>query len=474
MGILELVDDQSEKVESALTKIFDMNLVTDGFKSITTFLSDFVEKEFENEKGLEVGLNTNITDKDKMVDDVLAALSSFVSLNDKLDISTLMDGGDVLAVISEVEDLGATLDEAGVTFDKLNNLELLILTKEDQSKVCVFENILKLFNLDILKDVDSSGKQRFANYIEFFSHIKTPIVNADKIGLLDFNKPDFNFDNVLDSLLEELKTDKTFLTNTILPFKDITALDLNKLVFDKVVDEIEKEVSIVDFKNVTTDWETQLNFLGETLNALNAGNVEEKTYIKFMIGGGDMEVLLDAIVADDNLKSVLNPVFSANIFDNLISQIFDSIDTEIGDNTGAKPKTDTTNLKVTKDVVIADMEKILKIANESEELSFTQIGKILDVLKASAYNDTTDDDVNNGTKDGVFNNIFANLIWYLTGDVINDATYTTAPCAFAETIKAKLDLTGDEYYFYASYETALAEVDAEIEKIKQNTQVEAK
>ena len=138
-------------------------------------------------------------------------------------------------------------------------------------------------------------------------------------------------------------------------------------------------------------------------------------------------------------------------------------------------ESDLTNLEETKENTIQTIEGILKTVLSNQELQISDFGKVLNLLKVNASN--------GGQKNGVFNNIFMNVIWYLTGDDLTTEqiyknyipqTGETTPNANAEDIKAYLNIT-DYYADNVDYEVLLQEAEKAVDlikKIKENVSFE--
>jgi len=483
VGILEIVNNKNTVVSSMAENLFEMNVVKDSFASLINFASEQIQQFFPKEEGVEIALNTKITDKVKMVEDTLNAVQEFLQLNIKLNVSDLLNGNDIIDTLSRVEDIDGALTQAGKALDILKNLELLVLTKESGEKVYVFDNILKLYNFEVLNDEvylnsNETEKTKLDTYTKFFNFLKTPITKLNELGMLKFNEIDFDFNKVLDNALEQLKIEQNFLAEILLPFQQLNAMNLKEIVFNKVTTEISNALGgFMDFSVVEDtyqDWNEQLGLLGKALNALNQGDIAGDSYIKYMMKeNGEFNVLMKELVNNNVLKEVFDPIFSAKIFKDLTAQVFDSLDTAIGEYTKVKPKTNwETMLKITKEKVIEDLDNILKITlNKTEDFTFVQIGQILDILKVNAYNDMTDDGVDNGTKNGVFNNIFVNIIWYLTGDSIDGTSFgANMPHEHSQFIKTalkdKFNITSnDEYYTVSNYADALVEIEQQLQAL---------
>lgn len=483
-NILKLVEENQQNIKTIVSGVLNLNIVEDTFSTLGEFASDKISEFLKNDKNLEIGLNTDIEDKDKMIEDTLSAIESFIDLNDKISISELLSSTDIVETLTSVENISDVLITLGKTFDKVRNLQILILP-ENQSrveKVYVFDNILKLYDFELLGDEvyltkNATTKTELTTYELFFTFVSKPIEIASQLGLTDIGKEGITFDNILDRVLAGLSVNEDLLTDIMLPFYQLSALDLRTIVFDKVIDQLAENVSLLDFEDVKTEdsyqtWKKEFNLIGKTLNVLNKGNVQEKTYLKYLMQESkDLETLMKTMISDKKgtisaFSQMLNPVLSAKTFKTLTKQIFDEIDSSISDLTGSTVSTftDKSNLVVfenetIKANTISTIENLLDITlnndlSSSNENALSLYGQVLEILRVDAYN--------NGGDKGVFNEIFTHVIWYLTGDNISSDTNKfngLVPNENAEDIKKYIGITNvQDYYTYEDFETIMIEI----------------
>lgn len=156
---------------------------------------------------------------------------------------------------------------------------------------------------------------------------------------------------------------------------------------------------------------------------------------------------------DNHLTETLNALFAAKSFAGFNKSIFDMIDEMIGEITKEAPTTFATeqNLvdafknETTRTRTVATVNNLLSIILEQDLSSASEdvllvFGDVLEILRVDALNATEKNST--GTKDGVFNNVFATVIWYLTNQDI------TADHIFAgKTSSLKFgDATADDVY----------------------------
>lgn len=480
--VLNLVDRNSLAIKDIAQDILNLNLVTDTFDTLGKLASEKISESMKNDQGLEIALNTNIEDKQQMIDDVLKVVDDFISINEKVDISAMMKAEDIIGYLTSIDDLDGVLTQLGSTLDSIRNLEILVLPADGETRpndVYVVDNILTLYNFNLLGDEvyltpEDETTTKLDNYTKLLSFIKTPILELQKLNITNIGE-NMDFDVLLNGLLTGLETNNDLLSDILLPIYQLEVMNLND-IFNQIVDQIGseentngminltkvKEEASTAPKNGVMVWDEELGYIGEVLISLNKGSVgtENETYLEALLSGTtDIKDIMNAMIDDGTISATLNPVFTARSFEGLTNQIFDMIDEAINGITGVKPNTvnNLGNLKNEKDEVISIITSLLDIVTNDGELTLKQLGNILDQLKVNAYND--------GAKNGVFNEIFANLIWYITGDNLTEnSSYDVEPANdFYKDVKAYLNIEDvNGYYTYESYEATMEELDGVI------------
>jgi len=485
--IMKFVSDNNSAVGKIANNVMKLNIVEDSFNFLLDKASTEVSKIFED-KEFEVKLNTDIEDVSKTIDDLLYAVDSIVDLNRYIDFSEILTSEDIVETLTNVDDIYTTMKKIGVAFDTVRNIDLLTIPQENAQPIYVFDNILKNFGVDVLGDevyptIDDTTKITLDTYTKFFTFLAEPIDFAKDLGLTDLGKEGVSFNEIFDSLLFVLKyEDSKLLTKIVMPFYQLNCMDLKTLVFDKVINNLSSNVSLLSFEKIIEAndyhvWVEEFNHIGQTLSLLNSGRKPDgtseiegydNTYIKYLMSEtSDLEKAMKAMLENNRLGGILDEVFTARVFENLTKDVFDVLDDSVRsltNTTGLVFETDISNLKQTKQATIETIEGILNVVFSEEDVTISQYGKIMQLLKINA--------LNNGSKDGVFNNIFINVIWYLTGDDLtaNKVFASYAPHKDANDIKAFLNAT-DYYAEELDFEVLMAKVESAIslaKKIEQN------
>ena len=475
--LLNFIYDNSSSVKKEFTKLTKMNIVNDNFNIVVDAAQQKLKEGIEN-----LQLNPNIANKDQLVDDVVYIANEVKKVNEKTNIGDLVKGDliDKLNDLSEA-DINTVLDGAGNILDKARNMDILILPVEEgvrDEKVYVIDEILKGYNVELLGDTVyglDGTEQTLDTYTKFLNYIKGPVIKAKNLGLLNVVVGDGSFADVEENVLAEFKLNENLLNEMLLPLYQIrktadkpNKLDLKEKVFDSVVDMLANNVSILNFAGVKAEdslltWKSEFGYIAETINLLNTDSVElGKTYYEYVKETSyDLETLLDAMLDEDTLRGVLDKVFTAKVFANLKTDVFDTIDTKIGEFTGEKPTTDLTNLSTTKagtiDTIVGLLEKTDGVSSFNGKENLVKIGEILDLLKTNA---------NLAEGNGVFKAIFENVVWYATNDArINNTIYNgkTSANENAADVKAYLNAADGAEYFDINYRNKMTELKAVVD-----------
>ena len=117
VDVLNLVDRNSLTIKDIAQNVLKLNIVSDTFDTIGKIASDKIAESMQNDQGLEIALNTNIADKEQMIDEVLQAVDDFISINEKVDISAMMKAENPIEYLTNIDDLDGVLTQLGNTLD---------------------------------------------------------------------------------------------------------------------------------------------------------------------------------------------------------------------------------------------------------------------------------------------------------------------------------------------------------------------
>ena len=289
-----------------------------------------------------------------------------------------------------------------------------------------------------------------------------------------------DFDAVLDIIKTEVQADSEFLAKLLMPFYDLDQTSFNgqtlkAMVFDAVIDQLSANldgfIKLDEGEDTYENYYAKLASIGELLGELSSNSITvtedsgEVTYdylYYIMKENADYFMLITDMQEKNVIDNILTLLFENNMYSPLYGKLFPQIDSELGGITGVTPTTDYSNIAEKSDTYIEVIKALLEAINDesmnSDKITdkLPVIGKVLDTLKVSA-------------ESGVFDDVFVNIIWYLTGDVIDEnPIYTTKPdsenlpnpnteyARIKEYLGVEDVTTG--YYEIASYESVMNEI----------------
>lgn len=502
-AILQFASDYNGMLSSSLKSFADLNLVKDTLSIILEYANESLEPNFENDKGLIVGLNANISNEEfkntisTLFDGDNSIISQIKSLNDQYDILSILNSEDILDTILNLNGIDTALTQFGAVMDDFNGLSLFnYIDSSTQNNIHSFENILIITGIDVLgdevyvKSEDELITQSLGTYEEFFTYISAPIKTIIDSNLVDLLDENVNFDDIIDVLASaisgENENDKNlyFLADILMPFYELDQASfggqsLKDLVFTNVVNILDENLSEYIDLSTTADtdnyqtWEDRLVSVASLIDSLNSGEMPAEgqgtvTYLKYLLSSNPNYLdLITTMNNDGTISELLNNIFGNSMYQPLNAKLFATIDEQIGQFTTVEFTTNIDNLSTNKDSYINVITSLISYIDEelfeSDDLTIklTAIGEILNILKTSAQND-------------VFDEVFANLIWYIAGDVIDDENSElylnkTTPFEYADKVKEYFDAENQANgYFGIDY---LAEVEDLVDFIELGNQL---
>lgn len=478
-NILNLVVNNEETVSPSLKSALTLNLVSDTMPRLLELLSSELQKNFENAEN--IGLNTTLTkeDMESMVDSLMSIANEIKILNDQNDIFALVESEDVVGDILNLNDIGGVLDSLGGVLDEAHSLKILNFERESVS-YNTLDGIMESMGFILLgDDVHVNGTlDTIDTYSDFFNHIKTPILSIKEAGLTDILNENTDFDAILDIIKTEVQSDDEFLAKLLMPFYDLDQTSFNgqtlkAMVFDTVIDQLSANldgfIKLDEGEDTYDNYYAKLASIGELLGELSSNSITvtedsgEVTYDYLdyiMKENADYFMLITDMQEKNVIENILTLLFENNMYSPLYGKLFPQIDSELGGITGVTPTTDYNNIAEKSDTYIEVIKALLDVIND-ESMNGDKItdklpviGKVLDTLKVSA-------------ESGVFDDVFVNIIWYLTGDVIDENPIYVGQQANSEyeRIKEYLGVTevATGYYEIASYEEIMNEIVSVIE-----------
>ncbi len=491
-AVINFALDEQTLIQTSLNSLLTLNTVSDVMPQLLELASTYLQESFPNEEGIEVGLNTSVnsTDLTSVVSSVFKILNDVDVINEANNnqLFEIFNSENILESILGLNDVEAVIDGMGGILDEASSLSIFNYTSGDEP-INSFNNVLKIMGIDVLGDevlanstiVDGSlvsdEMTTINSYTAFFNHIKEPVLTIIDSGLTDILNEEVDANAVIEILTEQVELNPNFVADLLMPFYEldkatISGSSLKAMVFDNVKNMLEENLNgFITFEETEdnyVNWYNNLASIGELLSVMSDGNIQVEensyTYLEYLMQENQENVdyltLIENMQTDGNVSALLNVVFNNNMYNPLNDQLFSTFDSMLEEITGINPQSEAykTNLQEKADLYVSTIntliETLLSSDMQSENLQdkLLPIGRMLDTLKVSANNEVLDE-------------IFVNIIWYLTGDVIGDNPIyadQTPNHDFTDEIKAQIGVTEEnintEYYEVKSYEEIMQQV----------------
>ena len=491
-AVINFALDEQTLIQTSLNSLLTLNTVSDVMPQLLELASTYLQESFPNEEGIAVGLNTSVnsTDLTSVVSSVFKILNDVDVINEANNnqLFEIFNSENILESILGLNDVEAVIDGMGGILDEASSLSIFNYTSGDEP-INSFNNVLKIMGIDVLGDevlanstiVDGSlvsdEMTTINSYTAFFNHIKEPVLTIINSGLTDILNEEVDANAVIEILTEQVELNPNFVADLLMPFYEldkatISGSSLKAMVFDNVKNMLEENLNgFITFEETEdnyVNWYNNLASIGELLSVMSDGNIQVEensyTYLEYLMQENQENVdyltLIENMQTDGNVSALLNVVFNNNMYNPLNAQLFSTFDSMLEEITKVNPQSEAykTNLQANADLYVSTIntliETLLSSDMQSENLQdkLLPIGRALDTLKVSA-------------KNNVLNEIFVNIIWYLTGDVIGDNPIyadQTPNHDFTDEIKAQIGIAEDEidtgYYEVKSYEEIMQQV----------------
>lgn len=491
-AVINFALDEQTLIQTSLNSLLTLNTVSDVMPQLLELASNALQEQFTNEEGIVVGLNTSVdsTDLTSVVSSVFKILNDVDVINEANNnqLFEIFNSENILESILGLNDVEAVIDGMGGILDEASSLSIFNYTSGDEP-INSFNNVLKIMGIDVLGDevlanstiVDGSlvsdEMTTINSYTAFFNHIKEPVLTIINSGLTDILNEEVDANAVIEILTEQVELNPNFVADLLMPFYEldkatISGSSLKAMVFVNVKNMLEENLNgFITFEETEdnyVNWYNNLASIGELLSVMSDGNIQVEensyTYLEYLMQENQENVdyltLIENMQTDGNVSALLNVVFNNNMYNPLNDQLFSTFDSMLEEITKVNPQSEAykTNLQANADLYVSTINTLIETLLSSDMQSanlqdkLLPIGRALDTLKVSA-------------KNNVLNEIFVNIIWYLTGDVIGDNPIyadQTPNHDFADEIKAQIGIAEDEidtgYYEVKSYEEIMQQV----------------
>ena len=436
-NVLTFTKQNETALSTDIKNLLNLNMLDANFDLAMDKVTQIVQEKLEDDT---IKFNRNLTDKNAMVDQLFSAVDKIDSINTKVGgIKEFMeDPSNIIVKLAEIDNIGQTLLDIGTAIDDIRELEIIVVT-EGGTTTYMFDKVLDKYGVDLLGDEvygypgHETTHTALDTYTKFVTYLQSPAQKAQDLGMLNALVSDpIPVEEVFNSVLNEIKQNPEIFNQTLLPFHEVHKQNLNTSVFDKVIDVLEDAAGeLLDFTDVEAtntyaEWKKQFSYIGNTLKYLNSGAIEDGgetlTCLEYVLRGSPMEfnvlmkeMLGNTISGKSQFAHVAENAFASTVFKNLTEGIFEKVDKAIEENVEKKvgtdssehvnPHTDLTKLH-TDENVIPVLESMLNAIVDADSIGLTEVGAVLDALKADA------------AAHGMFENIFNELVWFATGDTM--------------------------------------------------------
>ena len=491
-AVINFALDEQTLIQTSLNSLLTLNTVSDVMPQLLELASTYLQESFPNEEGIEVGLNTSVnsTDLTSVVSSVFKILNDVDVINEANNnqLFEIFNSENILESILGLNDVEAVIDGMGGILDEASSLSIFNYTSGEE-QINSFNNVLKIMGIDVLGDevlanstiVDGSlvsdEMTTINSYTAFFNHIKEPVLTIINSGLTDILNEEVDANAVIEILTEQVELNPNFVADLLMPFYEldkatISGSSLKAMVFDNVKNMLEENLNgFITFEETEdnyVNWYNNLASIGELLSVMSDGNIQVEensyTYLEYLMQENQENVdyltLIENMQQDGSISELLSIIFKNKMYSPLNDQLFSTFDEMLFEITKVNPQSEAykTNLQANADLYVSTINTLIETLLSSDMQSanlqdkLLPIGRALDTLKVSA-------------KNNVLNEIFVNIIWYLTGDVIGDNPIyadQTPNHNFTDEIKAQIGIAEDEidtgYYEVKSYAEIMQQV----------------
>ena len=469
-NVLTFTKQNETALSTDIKNLLNLNMLDANFDLAMDKVTQIVQEKLEDDT---IKFNRNLTDKNAMVDQLFSAVDKIDSINTKVGgIKEFMeDPSNIIVKLAEIDNIGQTLLDIGTAIDDIRELEIIVVT-EGGTTTYMFDKVLDKYGVDLLGDEvygypgHETTHTALDTYTKFVTYLQSPAQKAQDLGMLNALVSDpIPVEEVFNSVLNEIEQNPEIFNQTLLPFHEVHKQNLNTSVFDKVIDVLEDAAGeLLDFTDVEAtntyaEWKKQFSYIGNTLKHLNSGAIEDGgetlTCLEYVLRGSPMEfdVLMKEMLGNitegkSQFAHVVENAFASSVFKNLTESIFEEVDKAIKEVTEKDPHSNMARLH-TDENVIPVLENMLNAILNAESIGLTEVGQVLDALKADAQ------------AQGMFENIFNDLIWFVTGDTMGtppDEFSGTPNNDYYEDVKAYINPTGTANYYTINYTQKFAEL----------------
>ena len=459
-----LVNANKTPATNIVDNVFSLNLLKDAAAPATKFV-------LEGTSYNEFSLNNSVTgDWNAFKLKIKSVVSDAFDINDKTAVMNLIDDPLLLIDIEE-DNVDEILSKVGNIIDNLNS----ILKTEDDKTVA--DKFLEQVDMENLLSVRN---EEINNYKDLMEYLSSPVKKLVSFRLYNEIKHEAEFNEILEKISKNLADNSTETTYSTALTDIVSSLykvdGFRTKVFDKIVESTSGSM-IIDFSTLNVIEAGELNFEKSYANWTNDTKNISALLVEFnkikVTKDGQEKTLFDWIITEEEdfseiikliptekLNKILKPVTytisTRSLLDNSLQTIVETLN-DVAD-ISATINLNAITLKENasedqSDEICAITTKMVEIYKESasvssyDDLSYAQIGSLLDKLKENAYRVN----LKSKTEAGLFKEVF---------DGLYDKLLDTYPDA--------VDIIGDTPRYEINF-TTLMEIVESIQDAEENS-----
>ena len=430
-----VVGKNKQTISAVISNILDMNLIKDGFPTILDIAITKIENKILDFKDCSTQVLSWNRFKEQTVN----------IINDIIDLKTLTSFSEILKEPLQIlnvnaDEMDTLFNKFGNILDKINNIG--VLTDNDENKV-----LDKLFINLGLPNITHVQGEAITTYKGLLNYLKVPFSNIVSLDIYNALKDDDKYLKIFENFTDRLVLDynsnidnrySTFLEEVLLP---IYKNDAMREKFLPLLTNIINQIGFIDldalnvyegenyiFEKSFDNWKSDLEYLSGLFTEFKItqiGSEPNKTNLfDALIKNKESFSSILNKIPSEKISNIVSPIFYSKSLTNLVNQLFSIIEESLKNLVSD----DTLSIKVTTgtfiegDVedqageIISILEKFIKMLPESgsinslNDLSYSQIGSLLNAMKENAYRTyLTADKSNEGILKEAFEKFYAKL-----------------------------------------------------------------
>ena len=410
---LLLSETYLQTTENALINILQLNMVRDAIAPITDIALAQVGDQFDR---VDVDTSTwSENDWSNLGSSIVTIANDYFTLSEKVDIMQIVSNPSLLVTDDSI-DLFAITSALGEIIDEALGIKLLY-TSDGTS---ILANLLADNNLTLPTDIvyNELGEEvTISSYADLFEFITSSLITVKENDLYElFSGSDINamLSNLADLLSQE--GNENLLSEVILPLYQVEPT--KTFLVDELLSTIDTNLVSLASLSSYNEWENDLGYISDLLILTNESTTQEgDTYLNILLNG-NLTTLLNE-VTNEQLDSILKPIFYAKSTQGIRNDLFDTMIEVVDELTLTTNEIDLSSITLVEGAEEDQAQEICEVFTSFVELNKvyssdmsikdidrTLLSGLLSNLQTNAYRTT----LLNKSEEGLFSGIFTNLM----------------------------------------------------------------